>query len=307
MAVRVAMAFAAFAVVAGPMAGSAAADVLVDQTTGTPGGFVPSEQFAGLSMGECGFSGEQTCMAADDFTVPPGLPWQLQGIDVLGQGSAPSVLSKIYSDAGGLPGSPLDVPGFGQAQPGAGERHLQAFGVLQPGRYWLAVAGSGPTWSWGTQAPQSGYEGAWQSAGCAGGAWQHLSACGQPGPDLRFRITGQPVSADFELGKPKRKHNGGFLIVGTFPGVGKITLDRAGGRGKNPIKPVEKNVAKTHEVQKRLPIDPAAATKKKLKKGEKVKVKVKITYRRIFGLPGAPGYYAGEPNSKTLKVVLFQK
>jgi len=321
---------------------SASTQILYDQTTGTPGGFVPSE-FSAKSSGtyECNaptYIWQGACYAADDFTVPPGPAWDVQSVHVDGQGGAgdafvwtilPSEALPAALDTGAgngsigsgsaRPGSPLsgvnnfDIPAY-MGQPNIG------FALL-PGHYWLKVYASNPnaaSWAWQTQSPQTGYEAAWQDHDCSGSSggfnlfiWKHLSECGKTGPDLRFSLTGQLIDSafsSFQLSKPRRLPSGGLAILAATPTGGTFTIRKLAGKGK-----IETHVSAFYPTSKDnsaytvgLQIKPAGKTKAALKLGKKFKMRVAISYTRVAStnLVAPSNSISAPPNTKTLKVVL---
>ena len=193
-----ALATAAIGLCAVPALGNAA--VLYDQTDGPSGTGIFSEN-----------DGVQNVQSADDFTVPPGQPWKLESVDVIGAydlGGGPIASSNVflYSDAGGLPGSPiLAQPGVAPANGAAGPDFsipLLTNPQLAPGTYWVSVQvniAAGNIWDWQTRNIQSGSPRAFidNSGGLCGGIWSHAGP-GCPigaAPDELFRLNGTVVPA----------------------------------------------------------------------------------------------------------------
>jgi len=323
------VAFSLFAAQAG--SASASTQILYDQTTGTPGGFIPSELGIKSSIYECGSPlYVQECHAADDFTVPPGPAWYVQSIHVDGQGGAGDVVGGSVYTGEELPpvlvteslgaANNLDLPGVNNFDLSVGGLRYPSAGFgLLPGHYWLTVIAGGlhplqlpgTSWAWQTQSPQTGYEAAWQDTDCDGGVygwvpWKHLSECGKTGPDLRFSLSGQLMDSafgNFQLSKPKRIPSGGLEFVATTPGPGTITIHKLAGKGK-----IETHVSnlignKDHSVfGALLKIKPAGKAKAALKLGKKIKMRVAIAYTRFSS--SFASSVSAPPNTKTLKVVL---
>jgi hypothetical protein len=301
--------------------------VLYDQMTGRPGGLVPSEQSIAATTNDClrpFFSpvDSQDCIAADDFTVPPGPAWSITAIQVDGQGGAGDNFKfELFKDAGGLPLSPSSASlGFGEGpgpQSGSGDvafksRWGRGLGVLPPGSYWLGFYADGlmnessaTSWYWQSQSPQVGREAAWlKMCGETTERWSYLSACGQTGPDLRFRLEGERMTrgfGKFKLGRTQPKQNGGLTIYGTFPGPGELTLAGVGRGGEETIAARKKTVAKSTPIP--LQINPTPGAKTVLKEAGTLKARVAISFVRRAGVGGkrAPAY------TRTIAVVLGKR
>jgi hypothetical protein len=292
------------------------ADVLYDQTTGTPGGLVASE-IAGPNPdgNDCQAPPPMHgggCFAADDFTVPPGPAWVVTGVYADGQGGVGDFFKfGFYTDQGGLPsGSGFLAPITGDY--GAGERigdgaikmqrgaFQEPVAALDPGTYWLSFTATAPiptSWFWRTQSPQTGQEAAWFNSvkQCQGTGtnWFHLATCGQMGPDLRFRVEGELLDrkfCDFKLGAPKRIPSGGLSWPATFPGYGDFKLTGTGG-----LQTSSHSVLKEHFL---LKAKPKPSAKQKLKQAISVKSKVRFAFTRVI-----PGHDA-PTCEKTLDVTL---
>jgi hypothetical protein len=254
---------------------SARAAVLYDQTTGTPGGPVT----VGTQDGVDG-------VPADDFTVPPGATWQLSSFDLLGALSGSGTTFGnfgvfVTGDANGLPGGPRS----GQSGPLAAGNDLSIpmpSTVLGAGTYWVTAdtLSADPTWKWTSQSPQHGSGGLWQNAasGPPCPAFMPLSACGQPGPDLMFRVNGQPISVNFALGKKTRLPNGGVNIALSFPLRGRYGFDDAG-KG-DLVKGKSHGLFGKGPFAGSVHVNPTVAVKTELKsrKVKSVRAKVKFTY-----------------------------
>jgi hypothetical protein len=270
----------ALAITAAPS--SAGAAVLYDQTTGTPGASVP----VGNQGGVIGF-------AADDFTVPAGATWRIDSFDLLGSlsGSGTSFgdfRSSVDADANGVPGVSgfnfdADYWRFGALPAGNVLTVALRHAVLGAGTYWLEAGtqDNDPTWSWTSQSPRHGNEGVWENlapAPCSH-AFMPLSACGQPGPDLRFRVNGEPISPTFTLGKQTRYHkNGGVTIAVSFPLRGRVAVEDAG--RADLMKGFDAHLFGKEPLDVGLRVTPTKRVKRQLKshKVKRVKAKVKITY-----------------------------
>jgi subtilisin-like proprotein convertase family protein len=84
---------------------------------------------------------------------------------------------------------------------------------------------------------------------------------------------------NFKVGKAQRKPNGSAVIPVTVPGPGQLTSDDAG--AKNQLKTIDgfANSAGTTA----LKVKPAKSTKRKLKRGKKVKLTAEITFTPTDG------------------------
>lgn len=302
----------------------APAAVLYEQMTGAPGGVVASEQSIVANTNDClrqFFTPieAQDCIAADDFTVPPGPAWSVTAIQVEGEGGlGDNFKFEFFRDVGGLPVSPSSaLLGTGEGRgpkSGSGDIAFRSKGwgrglaALPPGTYWLSVYADGlenestaTSWYWQSQSPQAGREAAWlKMCGETSERWSYLSTCGQTGPDLRFRLEGERMTrafGRFQLSKPKPKRNGGFTVFGTFPGPGELTVAGVSKADQKAIKARKKPVVKSAPVP--IQINPTPATKNALKEGKKFKARVAISYVRTAGVrKKAPAY------TRTLTVVL---
>jgi hypothetical protein len=301
--------------------------VIYDQMTGVPGTLVASEQSIVATTNDClrpFFSpiDAQDCIAADDFTVPPGPAWSVTGIQVDGQGGAGDRFKfELFKNVGGLPLSPSSASlGVGEGlgpKSGSGDVAFKSkwgrgLGVLPPGDYWLgfyadglANESSATSWYWQSQSPQAGREAAWlKMCGETTERWSYLSACGQTGPDLRFRLEGERMTRGFgrfQLGRSQPKPNGGLTIYGTFPGPGELKLAGVGKGGKVMIEAKKKTVTESTPVP--LQINPTPDAKKALKEGRTLKARVAISFVRRAGVGGkrAPAY------TRTIAVVLDER
>ncbi len=331
-------------VIASTACASASAHVLYDQTTGTPGGFVPSE--GGV------VADETDTFAADDFTVPPGPRWYVNGVHVDGSGGIGSYMGWLIFRGGdvpaegegsiGLKDSGFNLRGASKLSPSGdlifGNRHgKESLGsdslgtALPPGHYWLKVhhwvqIGSFSTtrnnWGWQTQSPQAGSAAVWldhTSGSCSDEnhhyLWHPLADCNQPGPDLRFRILGQEMGRKFykfQLGKSRRMPSGGLAFPHvTLPGYAWyshsdqfLTVHKVSGKGG--VKSIT-----PHRLWRfagsypdsyftgPLKIKPTPKTRKQLKRGRVLKLRVKVTYRRSVGL-----FHPSPPTTQKRNIVL---
>ncbi|HEY3202169.1 MAG TPA: proprotein convertase P-domain-containing protein [Thermoanaerobaculia bacterium] len=150
---------------------------------------------------------------ADDFVVPGGESWSIEGTDVQGvyfngPGPAPSVNVTLFADSAGLPGGvlcdylnlvPTDTSGsFSITFPSPC--------VLGPGAYWVAVQarmdfGSGGQWGWTDRTVQSNNPSVWRNpadgfgTGCTNFTTKTTCIPGAGGPDFVFRLFGSILPA----------------------------------------------------------------------------------------------------------------
>lgn len=154
--------------------------------------------------------------AADDFVVPAGQTWSVEGVDVDGEydgGPAASFNVLFYSTAGTLPGTLICSRPANPFTPGpaAGDAviTLTAPCALFPGTYWVSVQarqdfGGAGQWFWQNRSVQAGSASAWQNPGGAWGTgcntWGVKTTClpAQAGPDQVFRINGIIVPVDLQ-------------------------------------------------------------------------------------------------------------
>ena len=295
---------------------SAKAAVLYDQTTGVPGPLVASEQSIATSTNDCLKAfftplESQDCIAADDFTVPPGPAWNVTGVFADGQGGVGDDFKfEFFKDAGGLPNSPsspfLGVGGGLGPASGSGDIAFKSeewglgFAALPPGTYWFSVYADGlkdeaaaTSWYWQSQSPQVGREAAWlKMCGPETERWSPLSACGQPGPDLRFRLEGERMTrafSKFRLSKPQPKPSGGFTVFGTFPGPGELTMAGVGKSDRETVVAKKKTVVKSTPIP--IQINPTPPAKGILLAGGKLAARVEVRFARKAGIrKKAPTY-----------------
>lgn len=153
---------------------------------------------------------------ADDFTVPAGQTWSIEGVDVDGTyngGPAASFNVFFYANAGTLPGvlvcsRPANPFTIG---PAAGDAviTLTAPCALTAGTYWASVQarqdfGPNGQWFWQNRSVQSGSAAAWQNPGGDWGTgcttWNVRTICFPvlTGPDQVFRLNGIIVPVDLQ-------------------------------------------------------------------------------------------------------------
>jgi hypothetical protein len=174
--------------------------VLYDQYDNATGGGYTSQDF------EPAFDAYDN-QAADDFVVPAGETWNIEGVDVAGQystgGPAAAFHVFIYSDAAGLPGTNvytgLDQP---YTDGGSGTDFvitLTSPAVLTEGTYWVSVQSrqdfsAAGQWFWNDRSVQSGFPAAWQNPGGGFGTgcstWGVRSTCIGGAPDHVWRLNG---------------------------------------------------------------------------------------------------------------------
>jgi Ca2+-binding RTX toxin-like protein len=187
--------------------------------------------------------------AADDFSVPAGEAWTVDGVEAVGQyfgGPAPSFNVFLYRDLGALPGALVaSYPSVVATTDTAGTVSLPISPPmsLTRGTYWISVqanmnfVGAPPTgqWFWELRSVQSGDGSAWQQPGDGGGTgcttWDTLTNCNPSlPPDLMFAIDGTSTACTI---------SGQGYIAGT-PGddviCGSINRDRiSAGDGNDTV------------------------------------------------------------------------
>jgi hypothetical protein len=123
------------------------------------------------------------------------------------------------------------------------------------------------------------------------------------GPIGQFRLTLQPTSNAFALGKVTRnKRKGTAQIPVTVPGPGALTLNGKGVKTRT-IAGARTSVASAGTV--RLTVKPKGKVKKKLRRRGKAKVRVSITFAPN-GDP-ATNHPAGDPKTQPVKVKLIRR
>lgn len=146
---------------------AAQAATLHDQMTPYTGAAVGSQDFSNDA-----FDHE----AADDFTVPAGATWSVDGIDVVGFGRASSDFTvRFYSNNASLPGSLLATrmaTATGTTVQGRGDLDyaLRFAAVdLSTGTYWVsvqaAVVTGNPGWFWSANETSNGNPAVWRQPG----------------------------------------------------------------------------------------------------------------------------------------------
>ena len=179
--------------------------VLYDQYDNPTGGAYTSQDF------EVSFDAYDN-QGADDFVVPAGETWNIEGVDVQGSystgGPAAAFHVFIYSDAAGLPGTNV-YTALDQSYSDGGSGTdfvitLTSPAVLTEGTYWVSVQsrqdfGTAGQWFWGDRSVQNGNPAAWQNPGGGFGTpcttWGVRGTCIGGAPDNVFRLNGTPGSA----------------------------------------------------------------------------------------------------------------
>jgi hypothetical protein len=155
---------------------------------------------------------------ADDFFIPGGQTWSIEGVDVdgeyMGAGPAASFHVHFYADASTLPGALVcDRPANPFTNgPSAGDAVITLTSpcvLAGPGAYWVSVQSRqdfnpAGQWFWQNRSVQSGFPAAWQNpgdgfgTGCA--TWQVRTLClpSIPGPDQVYRLNGVIVPVDLQ-------------------------------------------------------------------------------------------------------------
>jgi hypothetical protein len=267
-----------------------------------------------------------SCYAADDFTVPPGPAWYVKSVHVDGTGGSGDVINWEAlggSDApapeqGGLGPFALPPPPVALA---SGTNYGQASGsdnfdlpagtgdfagtALPPGHYWLTTYANSSKpgtpaseWKWQTQSGSDGSGAVWSSADCGSqAAYKPLSACGQAGSELRFRIEGELLDSGFSgmtVGKARRTPDGGVNIPVELSGLAErpgVVVKKVKGKGKiftlakegwGIVKgvPAGAPLGPNGEVPVVVKVRPAGGTAAALKAGKKIKMVLSITYTR---------------------------
>ena len=149
-----------------------------------------------------------SCEAADDFVVPPGQRWRLDGFRLLGaystEGAAASLRYAVYADAGGRPGSAVCDGTAAVATDDLGDlcAALDEACTVGEGRYWLGAAilldatSEGQAF-WLTQGGVTGAPAHWRNPGDGFGSgcvtWCSLTDLGLEHTDLAFELLGEAV------------------------------------------------------------------------------------------------------------------
>ncbi len=315
-------------------ASTATAAVLYDQTGGAPADSVLSLSSGNFPTSPedeskpCGVAGT-SCYGLDDFTVPQGSAWYVKSVHVDGQGGTGDVMSWQAIEganppkpsegglspfdsppppialASGSTGTPVsgsndfDVP-VSSAEPSAGM-------AIPPGHYWLSAYGGIPlgvkggqpsTWKWQTQSGSDGSPAQWSSEDCGSQhEYKPLSACGQPGEEMRFRIEGELLDSSFSkltVGKARRTPDGGVnipvelngfperpgVVVKKVKGKGKVFTIAKEGWGLVRGKPAPSPLGPNDEVPVVVKVRPAGATASALRAGKTIKMVLSISYTR---------------------------
>jgi hypothetical protein len=156
--------------------------------------------------------------AADDFVIPAGQTWSIEGVDVdgeyMGTGPAASFHVHFYADASTLPGALVcDRPANPYTNgPSAGDAAITLISpcvLFGPGTYWVSVQSRqdfnpAGQWFWQNRSAQSGFPAAWQNPGDGFGTgcvtWQVRTLCLPSilGPDQVYRLNGVVVPVDLQ-------------------------------------------------------------------------------------------------------------
>jgi S-layer family protein len=194
------------------------AAVLYDQSNGLNETTISSQDF------EAAYNNYDD-QAADDFIVPAGETWLVNGVDVAGAysfdgGPAESVGVYIYADSGSLPGTPvfsqtaimpasgLDTGNFSLA--------LSPPATLSAGTYWVSVqanqeVGLTGQWFWRARTGTINTFSAWRNPGggfnrnlCIASWGRRVLECsfGGNAPDQVFRLNGTVVGIPTVTGTP---------------------------------------------------------------------------------------------------------
>jgi hypothetical protein len=316
----------------------AGAEVLYDQTAGAAAGAVPSilANYSGEVAPGATCDGNFTdanCFAADDFTVPPGPPWVVSNLHVVGQGGAGDSLSWQVAEAAGPPAPQTSTDGLalpfaspvgggGAGYGGTTTATADGFDssapgplLLSPGHYWLSAyvstvgSKSIAPWSWQTLSSVSGSPALWLSSQCTNPPeYLVLSRCGIPGSDLSFRLEGGQLTShysDFQVGKKERTPDGGLNVFVVFPGPfapGSPKLKKVSGPGKVTfLRTIAPKLEPDGTVPAVIRIRPAGKTAAALKEGKRFKIGVQVSFTRY--LPPTNGISV-PPSTRTLRMVL---
>jgi len=215
------------------------AAVLYDQRDNDSGNAVSSQDF------EAAFDNFDA-QAADDFSVPAGEAWTVDGVEANGVyfgGPAPSFNVFLYRDLGTLPSALVaSYPSVVATTDTAGTLSLPISPPmsLTRGTYWISVqanmnfVGAPPSgqWFWELRSVQSGDGSAWQQPGDGAGTgcttWDTLTNCNPAlPPDLMFAIDGTSTACTI---------SGQGYIAGTSGDdviCGSINRDRVSAGGGN--------------------------------------------------------------------------
>jgi hypothetical protein len=290
MRLRLAVLFGLVGLAAFPT-GAVAADLIYEQRDNPGGGYAASDDVSGTEV-------------ADDFVIPQGEAWRLDRVNVWGLVACssclwyPSVNLRVYSDAGQLPG-PLrvslkrPVSDFSNFDIIVGGSVLGP--ILPPGHYWLSVQALGAGWSWRTREVQSGAAAALRGPACPNWTVRTLCAPSPAQPDQIFWISGfKEEEAVFR--RPFVYRSGAGFIPVTFavPGTAVVIDQRAtsapkakDGSSRPRIRQRSVRVVDVpgRGLSRKLPVTPTRRTKRKLQNGQKVKVRVSVTFTPDGGYP----------------------
>lgn len=274
------------------LAGSASAAFLHDQYA-VPAGDPPGARDSSQDF-ETSYDAFDTFLA-DDFEVPDGKVWQIRKIRAFGvfEGAATQVDSAdaaLYANQGGLPADQPYVKRDALTKLGDqsdGELSVPINRVAPAGINWISVQADlnflpgDNQWSWlarnqvGLPAayrnPLDGYEG-----GCT--TWMRKIADCELASGLAdqvFLLEGVEASARFKITKLQLKGARKLIATVNAPQLGNLKAKASGfKKGKTKVKKIG-----TAEVT----LKPTKGTKKKLKKGRKVKTKVVAKLPKLAG------------------------
>jgi hypothetical protein len=223
----------ALALVAGPGAGSAAAEVLVDQPPGPSGVGLPSDQ------------GPEWDEALDDLNVPAGAHWELEGIRVFGSSAVKrprTFVVQIYRGGGSsIPFAGTGERLFSETVPASGEgpdylipiagAPLLDERLAYQGQFWISVqavsGGDEDEWSWLTGPDTAGTYPAylWGHEGKPEGAEPGLAfeLLGTSEQILRVQVVDGFASAGTIVSSPPGI-SCALICEGTFPRGTTVTL-----------------------------------------------------------------------------------
>lgn len=184
---------------------SATSDVLYAQVDSDPWDFVG--MISQENRPEFG-SQSMDAQGADDFTVPDGVSWTIDGVNAFGMDAYGTPMNFVYvtfyADAGGVPGAvECTYSGLSSGDDGFGDFTivLPTPCVLGAGTHWVSVqadqeANTIVTWFWSMvdQMEPIGSNAVWQNpadgfgSGCT--SWTDVHNCGAWYYDFEFELTG---------------------------------------------------------------------------------------------------------------------
>jgi hypothetical protein len=280
------------AVVAFGAASEAGAVLLYEQ--------VPDGSFSSPAAVSVDASADQVdAQAADDFTVPDGEVWTINGVEVLGAintaatGTTANV--HLYGGGGAVPGAPL----FSQSSipvpdcPGGScnfTANVSGAPKLGPGTYWVSVQATAESlselWYWAIYTPDAtfGSPFVWQNpgngfnAGSGCTSWTSPTNCAistaSDGKDLVFALNGDFIDSRFSITEFEAR---GLRLFahGTFPGPGAAKIS---GKG---VKKSTKQVAGGAQTL-RVKLKPKITNR--LRDGRKARAKVRIAFTATGGV-----------------------